>query len=85
MDDTYDLVVSYSENELYLMKFTKCKAKAWPRTDHGFEYSKAKIRKRITRMQKHLQQVQACHKQFKRAKKNEIVDSDDKDVFSWVR
>ena len=36
-------------------------------------------------MRKHLQEVQACHKKFKSAKKNEIVDSDDEDVFSWVR
>jgi len=81
VDETYDPVVSDSENELYLMKFGKRKAKAWPRTDHGFEHSKAKIRKRITQMRKHLQQVQACHKKFKGAKTNEIVDSDDEDVF----
>ena len=48
VDETYDSVVSDSENELYLMKFGKHKMKAWPRTNHGFEHSKAKIRKRIT-------------------------------------
>jgi len=85
VDETYDTVVSDSANELYLMKFVKRKAKAWPYTNHGFEYSKTKIRKRITRMRKHLQQVQAHHKNFKSAKKNEIVDLDDKDVFSWVQ
>jgi len=85
VDETYDSVVSDSENELYLMKFGKRKAKAWPRTDHGFEHSKAKIRKKITRLRKHLQEVQARHKKFKGAKKNEIVDSDDEDMFSWVQ
>jgi len=84
VDETYDPVVSDSENELYLMKFGKRKVKVWPRTDHGFEHLKAKIRKRITRLRKHLQEVQACHKKFKGAKKNEIVDSDDEDMFSWV-
>ena len=82
MDETYDPVVSDSENELYLMKFGKHKAKAWPRTDHGLEHSKAKIRKRITRIRKHLQEVQAPYKKFMGAKKDEIVDSDDDDVFS---
>jgi len=85
VNKTYDPVVSDSENELYLMKFDKHKAKAWPHTDHGFEHSKTKIWKRITQLQKHLQEVQARHKKFKGAKKNEIVDSDDKDVFGWVR
>jgi len=85
VDETYDPVVSDSENELCLMKFGKRKAKAWPRTDHGFEHSKTKIRKTITRLRRHLQEVPAHHKKFKRAKKNEIVDSDDDDVFNWVR
>jgi len=85
VDKTYNPVVSDSENELYLMKFGKSKAKAWRHTDHEFEHSKAKIWKRITRLRKPLQEVQACHKKFKGAKKNEIVDSDDDDVFSWVR
>jgi len=82
VDETYNPVVSDSKNELYLMKFGKRKTKAWPSTDHGFEYSKAKIWKRITRLRKHLQEVQACRKKFKGATKNEIVDSDDEDVFS---
>jgi len=84
VDETCKLVVSDSENELYLIKFGKRKAKAWPHTDHRLQHSKAKIWKRIPGMRKYLQQVQACHKRFKGAKKNEIVDSDDKDMFSWV-
>ena len=43
----HDPVTSDSENELYLIKFGKKKPISWPRTDHGFEHSKAKVRKRI--------------------------------------
>ena len=32
-----------------------------------------------------MQQVQARYKKFKGAKKGEIVDSDNNDVFSWIR
>jgi len=46
-DTTYYPAVSDSENELYLMKFGKRKAKAWARSDHGFEHQKAKMRKRM--------------------------------------
>jgi len=48
VDERYKPVVSDSGNKLYLMKFGKHKAKAWPRTNHGFEHSKTKIQKRIT-------------------------------------
>jgi len=70
--ETYDPVVSNSENELCLMKFGKCKGKVWLRTDPGFAYSRAKIWKRITRLQKQLQEVQACHKKFKGAKRMKL-------------
>jgi len=38
VDKIYNPVVSDSENELYLIKFGKHKAKCWPYTDHRFKY-----------------------------------------------
>ncbi|KAF8415070.1 hypothetical protein EV426DRAFT_701827 [Tirmania nivea] len=64
-DDTYDPVVSDSENELYLMKFGKRKGKAWPRSDHGWEYERAKRQKRIARLMKHKKELKRCHRDGK--------------------
>ena len=50
----HDPVMSDSENELYLIQFGTKKPVSWPRTDHGFEHAKAKTRKRINRLEKHL-------------------------------
>ena len=52
--DDYDPAVSDSENELYLIKFGKRKARAWPRCDHGFEHQKARCRMRLIRIRNHL-------------------------------
>jgi hypothetical protein len=84
-DTTYDPAVSDSEDELYLMKFGKRKAKAWPRSDHGFEHKKAKMRKRMNRMRKEFVETKKRHKKFMGPKADEIVDSDEEEVFSWMR
>ena len=83
--DNYDPAVSDSENELYLIKFGKRKAKAWPRSDHGFEHQKAKCRMRLTRMRKHLEELKRRHRKFMGPKKAEIIDSDDEGGFSWLK
>ena len=62
--DDYDPAVSDSESEIYLIKFGKRKARAWPRSDHGFEHQKAKCRMRLIRMRKHLEEVKRRHKKF---------------------
>jgi len=84
-DTTYDPAVSDSENELYLIKFGKRKAKAWPSSDHGFEHQKAKMRKRMNRMRKQFVELKKRHKKFMGPKKDEIVDSEEEEVFGWMR
>ena len=55
--DDYDPAVSDSENELYLIKFGKRKARAWPIGDNGFEHQKARCGMRLIRMRNHLDEV----------------------------
>ena len=83
--DDYDPAVSDSENELYLIKFDKRKARALPRSDHGFEHQKAKCRMCFIRMWKHLEEVKRRHKKFMGPRKAQIVDSDDEAGFSWLK
>ena len=74
--DTYNPVVSDSANDLYLIQYGKTKPRAWPRSDHVFEYEKAKVWKRTNRIKKHLQQVKSRYQTYIGDRKNEIMDSD---------
>jgi len=47
IDDPYDRVASDSDNDLYLIKWGRRKAKSWPRSDHGFEHEKARCRRKL--------------------------------------
>ena len=82
--DDYDPAVSDSENELYLIKVGKRKARAWPRSDHGFEHHKVRCRMRLIRMRNHLEEVKRRDKKFMRPKKGKIIDRDD-DGFKWLK
>ena len=82
--DDYDPAVSDSENELYLIKFAKKKARTWPRSDHGFEHQKARCQMRLIRMRNHLEEAKRRHKKFMRPKKGKIIDSDN-DGFKWLK
>jgi len=84
-EDPYDPPLFDSENDLYIMKFGKGKAKAWPRSDHGFEHEKAKVHKRIRRMQKHMKELKRCHWVFKGPVVGEIINSDNEADFSWPK
>ena len=79
-DKTYDPLVSDSDNQLYVMAVKK-KAKAWPRSDHGFENEKAKCRKRISRLRRHMHELKTRHQAFMKARKGERIDSSDDDNF----
>jgi len=81
----YDPPLSDSENDLYIMKFGKRKAKAWPRSDHSFEHEKAKVRKCIRQMQKHMKELKRHHWVFKGPAAGEIINSDNKEDFSWLK
>jgi len=83
--DPYDSPVSDSENDLYVMKFGKRKAKAWPRSDHGFEHEKAKVCKHIRRMQEHMKELKRCHRVFMGPAVGEIINSDNEEDFSWLK
>jgi len=70
-EDPYNPLPSECENDLYIVKFGKRKAKAWPRSNDGFEHEKAKVRKRIRRMQKHMKELKRRHRVCKSiSKKN---------------
>jgi len=84
-EDPNDPLLSDSENNLYIMKFGKHKAKAWPRSDHGFEHKKAKIRKGIRHMQKHMKELKRRPWVFKGLVAEEIINSDNKEDFSWLK
>ncbi|KAF8415029.1 hypothetical protein EV426DRAFT_710594 [Tirmania nivea] len=83
--DPYDPIASDSENELYLIRFGRRKAKAWPRTDHGFEHGKARYRKKIGQFKRQLEEYKRRHKNFKGRNKDEILDSDEEIPFSWIK
>jgi len=82
-EDPYDPPTSDSENDLYVMKFRKRKAKAWPRSDHGLEHEKAKVRKRLRRMKEHMAELKRHHRVFKSPAAGEIINSDNEEDFSW--
>jgi len=67
------------------MKFGKRKAKAWPRSDHGFEHEKAKVRKHIKRMQKHMKELKRRHWVFMGLAAGDIINSDNEADFSWLK
>jgi hypothetical protein len=83
--EEYDPVISDSQDELYLINSGKRKPKSWPRTDHGFEHEKARVRKRIGRLTLHLREMQARHKKLRKDMPNDIIDSDNEDCFYWSR
>ena len=73
------------DNELYLIKFGKKKAKAWPRSDHGYEKEKAKCRSRINRLKIHLRELKKRHCTYMGPRAAEILDSEDESNFEWVK
>jgi hypothetical protein len=83
-DSPYDPIPSDSENEVYLINFGKKKPKSWPRSDEGYEKTKAKTRKRICRLQSHLKEIKSRHRKFMAEKSRNVIDSDD-DAFSLIR
>jgi len=78
-------VVSDSDNYLYLIKWGRRKAKSWPRSDHGFKHEKARCRRKLGEFHHQLEEVKGRHRVFKGPKQSDIIDSDDEDLFSWVR
>jgi len=83
--DPCDLPVSDSENNLYVKKFGKWKAKAWARSDHGFELEKAKVRKYIRRMQEHMKELKRHHWVFMGPVVGDIINLDNEEDFSWLK
>ena len=84
-EEPYDPVTSDSDNELYLINFGKKIAKAWPRSDHGYDHEKAKCRRRINRLTIHLKELQKRHRIFMGPRESEIVDSNNESHFIWVK
>jgi len=84
-EDPYDPLASDSENDLYMMKLGKRKAKAWPRSDHGFEHEKAKVRKHIRRMQEYIKELKRYHWVFMGPAAGEIINSDNEEDFRWLK
>ena len=78
-------MASDSENELYLIKFREKKAKAWPRSDHGYENEKAKCCKRINRLKIHLQELKKRHRKYMGRRAGEIIDSDHESRFILIK
>ena len=85
VDDPYDWVASDSDNDLYLIKWGRRKAKSWPRSHHGFDHEKARCRRKLGEFSHQLDEVKGHHRAFKIPKQAEIIDSDDEDLFSWIR
>jgi len=86
VEDPYHRVASDSDNELYLIKFGRKKAKEWPRSDHGFESEKARCRRKLEEFRLHLEDVKGCHRAFKGPNKQwDIIDSDNENLFGWIR
>ena len=63
-EDPYDPMASNSENELYLIKFGKKKAKAWPWSDYGYENEKANCGTQINRLIIHLNELKRRHRKY---------------------
>ena len=84
-EEPYDPVTSDSDNELYLINFGKKKAKAWPRSDHGYEHEKAKCRRQINCLTIHLKELEKRHLTFMGPRLSEIVDSNNKSHFICVK
>jgi len=85
VDDPYDRVASDSDNDLDLIKWARRKAKSWPKSDHGFEHEKARCRRKLGEFRHQREEVKGCPKAFKGPKQAEMIDSDDVDLFSWIR
>jgi len=85
VDNPYDRVGSDSDNDLYLIKWGRQKAKSWPRSDYGFEHEKARCRTKLGEFRHQLEEVKGRHRAFKAPKQGDIIDPDDEDLFSWVR
>lgn len=83
--DDYDPTVSDSENKRCLIKFKTKKARAWPRSDYGFEHQKAKCQMCLLQLRKHLEEVKRRHTKFMGCRKAQIVDSDDEGGFSCLK
>ena len=81
----YNDVPSDSEGDLYLMRYGRRKPKAWPWSEHGFEYEKARVRKRINSIRKHHKMLKERHQEFMGPKKDVIIDSDNEALFAWVK
>ena len=77
--------MSDSENELYLIKFGKNKAKAWPQGDHGYENEEAKCHRRINRLIIHLKELKRHHRKYMGRRAGEIIDSDHESQFVWIK
>ena len=83
--EPYNPVTFDCDNKLYLINFGKKKAKAWPRSDHGYEHEKAKCRSRINCLTIHLKELKTHHCTFIGPRQSEIVDSDNESHFIYVR
>jgi len=70
------------DNDLYLIKWGRRRAKAWPTSDHGFEHEKPGCRRKLWEFCHQLEELKGCHRAFKGPKQGDIIDSDDKDLFS---
>jgi len=84
-EDPYNPPASDSENDLYVMKFGKRKAKVWPRSDHGLEHEKAKVRKHLRHMKDHIAELKRCHRVFIGPAAGEIINSDNEEDFSGLK
>jgi len=82
VDDPYDRVASDSNNDLYLIKWGRRKAKSCSRSDHGFENEKARCRRKLGEFHHQLKEVKGLYQAFKGPKQGNIIDSDHKDLFS---
>ena len=54
--------MSDSKNVLYLIQFGTKKSVRWPKADHRFEHTKAKTKKRINHLEKHLAKLKDQYK-----------------------
>ena len=84
-EDAYKPVASDSKNELYLIKFGKKKAKAWPQSDHVYENEKAKCCRRINRLIIHLKELNRRHRKYMGRRAGEIINSDHESRFVWIK
>jgi len=68
-----------------VIKFEKRRAKAWPRSDHGFEHEKRKIHKHIRCMQEHMKKLKRYHQVFMGPAAGEIINLHNAQDFSWLQ